>query len=204
MIEEFYLFDNRYKVVLGERGKVTVLSVANHDKQLKIYGKKKDGIRFVNLKPYRESIYNSYNLDDIKRYCISGAPLHPMTKEEVCIASRRDDLPCIVNDLDIILSLPQSIDRYGKAVYINQGDIYTQYYSRIDFVNTCNGWHKFRFNVAIKSSYDNHTTHNKTKVFTDRNRITINDIRCVGMEELKEINDLITDRLSIMGTVKEE
>lgn len=192
MIKDFKLFDGRYLVDIGLKGAVTVKSRALKGKPLKVYGKRKDGCRYVSLTEDKVVGALPYNLEDIKAFCINNITLSPMTEEEVKEASRQGESPPLLDDYKVIESLEQTLNRFSNTVFIEYLEDHVRYYTKHYLNLASNGLAKFRYNVQIKSIHDNYTRTDKTQAFIcDSKSVGFYNVTLVSDEELKIIAEMI-------------
>lgn len=198
MIKDLELFGSRYLIDIGSKGSVTVKSRALKGKPLKVYGKVKDGCRYVNLIEYKEVGSLSYDLEAIKDFCLNGGELIPMTEEQVKEASRQTELPPLLNDNTLIESLEQTLDRFNKKVFIEYLEDHTRYYTKQYLNLASNGFSKFRYNVQIKSVYDNYSRSDRTQSFIcDNESVAFYNVTQINDKELKEILSIIEKELKV-------
>lgn len=193
-VEDFPLFDGKYLVDISQRGKVTVKSRALYGKALKVYGKKKDGARFVNLTSVREFGPEPYDLDVIANHCLNGADLIPMSDEQRKEAIKRDDLPPLLNTKEEIETLPQIVNNFGNTVYVEELEAYTRYYTKQYLNFKSNGLSKFFYRVATHSQYDKHVTNQTTDSFiVDGLSVAFYNANQMSDDDLEQVFNLINE-----------
>lgn len=183
---------NRYIVEIGRSGKVVVKSKAQFNKPLKVYGKKKDGLRFVNLKN-NNGVTEAYDLEAIKSHMLEGGILVPLTKEQLNNANKYEQLPDIIEDSFMIESLPIITDRFGNAQHYHDTTNYNVYYQRVNYSNLSNGFEKYHYNVVFSNKWNPYTLTKRTKVFINKDKVIITDINKVSDSELDVIFKLVND-----------
>lgn len=181
-MKEYQLFDGRYNVVIGDRGGVTVYSKATR-KPLKVYGRKTNGIRFVNLTPVKGAVAESYNIEAIKVHVLHHDPLFALTQEEISYHLKRDEQPPLLNDPEVIESLPEE----KEGVFTEYNGTWIREYKKACFYKTSNGYLKYCYYVSIHNTTDGITTTNKTDIFTDKSQIVIRDLSSLPDDVLKEV-----------------
>lgn len=205
MIKDLELFGGRYLVDIGSKGAVTVKSRALRGKHLKVYGKVKEGCRYVNLIEHKDVGSLSYDLEAIKDFCLNGGELMPMTEEQVKEASRQTELPPLLNDTKMIESLDHTLDRFNNKVFIEYLEDHTRYYTKQYLNLASNGYSKFRYNVQIKSVYDNYARSDKTQSFIcDYDSVAFYNVNQVNDEELKELLTIINNEIKTRKTNEQQ
>lgn len=195
MSNTYSLFDGRYSVEVGKRGGVIVNSRAKQYSPMKVYGKQKDGIRFVNLIEDKEQGYKSYSLESIKNHLIDGTELVPLSDDDISSAMSVDPLPCLLKSVRDIECLPMSVNKFGREVFTYDTKFYRVFYTKRYLGFYSNGWSKFRYDVNFSSIHDNYTRTSKTDNFISKGSIGIDDIKNVPLYELKEIVAFISDEI---------
>lgn len=193
------LFEGRYTVEIGKRGRVTVISNVAHGKVLKVNGKLKDSLRFVNMTSCKGGETQSYCLEDVKNHCEGGLPLLPLTECEVREILGKVEPPTILNSVEEIEGLPQTTDRFNNICYVEDLEHYTRYYAKVDFTQRSNGLLKFHYKVSTVCKEDNITTNDTTKVFSYLDKVRFDDVSSINDEELGQVFNLINDELIKRG-----
>lgn len=191
--KEFVLFD-RYAVDIGKCGKVTVKSKAQFNKPLKVYGKKKDGLRFVNLKNL-ENVTEGYDLEDIKNHFLYGCDLFPLSQEQLNDANKYESLPDIIEDALVIQQLPTTKDRFGTIQHYQETSDYNVYYQRVNYTNLSNGFEKYHYNVVMSNKWNPYTVTKRTEMFCNESKVIISDWSRISDKELSTINQLLNDEI---------
>ena len=198
MTSEYMIMNNRYRVELGKRGGVKVYScVSSKTTPLKVNGKHKDGLRWVNLSYGKGSPYNGYTLENIKDH-LSGAELVPLTSEDILILKGETLPPPLLDTVESIESLPIEQNGY-KESYTEYLNHYTRYYTKQTYHNTSNGFIKFVYNVTVKCEDTNTYTNSKTKVFSEDNKVTfdIRELKSIDHKDLETITGLLNDEMML-------
>lgn len=193
VIKDFKLFDGRYLVDIGSKGAVTVKSRSLKGKPLKVYGKKKDGVRFVNLTIDKTEGSRPYDIDHIKDSCLNGSELLPMTEEEIKQALKRDDLPELLENVEDIESLECERDRFDNVVYVDYLPAYNVFYNKVRMTQKSNGFEKFFYRATINNLIDNKTIIQNTKTFTNQDKVIFSDVTQISDQELDLIFELVND-----------
>lgn len=191
----YELFKGRYTVEIGKRGKVTIISNVAHGKVLKVNGKLKDSLRFVNMTSCKGGQTQSYRVEDIKNHCENGSPLRPLTECEVREILGKVEPPTILDTVESIEDLSQTTDRFNNICYVEELEHYTRYYSKVDFTQRSNGLLKFHYKVSTVCNEDNVTTNSTTKVFSYPDKVRFEDVASISDKELEQVFNLVNDEL---------
>ncbi|ALM62215.1 hypothetical protein AXI64_gp223 [Vibrio phage qdvp001] len=190
--KEFKIINDKYTVLIGDRGGVEVYS--NYRvKPLKVYGKKKDGVRFVNLTVDKIEGPLPYDIEHIKESCLNGSRLQAMTEEEVKQALKRDDLPELLDNVEDIESLERDFDRFGNVVYIDYLPAYHVFYNKVVMTQKSNGFEKFFYRATINNTIDNQTISQNTKTFTNKDKVIFSDVTEISDQELESIFKIVNE-----------
>ena len=196
---EYDLFEGRYTVEIGKRGRVTVISNVAHGKVLKVNGKYKDSLRFVNMTSCKGGQTQSYCLQDVKNHCENGSSLHPLTECEVREILGKVEPSTTLDTVESIEDLPQTTDRFNNICYVEELEHYTRYYSKVDFTQRSNGLLKFHYKVSTVCKEDKTTTNSTTKVFSYSDKVRFDDVTSISDEELDQVFDLVNNELIKRG-----
>ncbi len=192
-MKEYSLFKGRYTVVIGQRGGIKVISNVAHGKELKVNGKQKDKLRYVNLTVCKGGSSAAYCLDSIKQYCLGGSELHALTEDEVLCILKKTSPPALLESSDKIGQLMQGLDRYNNTCFIEELEHYKRYYSKSDFTRQSNGLLKYNYRVTTVCNESNSTTTSTTQTFTYIDKVTFTDVTCISNTELGQIFTLVND-----------
>lgn len=192
---EYDLFEGRYTVEIGKRGKVTVISNVAHGKVLKVSGKLKDSLRYVNMTECKGGQTQSYRVEDIKNHCEDRLPLSPLTESEVIEILGKVEPPNLLDTVESIEGLPQTTDRFNNICYVEELEHYTRYYSKVDFTQRSNGLLKFHYKVSTVCKEDNITTNSTTKVFSYTDKVRFDDVSSISDKELEQVFNLVNEEL---------
>jgi len=186
------IFDNRYNVVIGSRGKVSVISNLAHNKVMKVYGKKKDNLRFVNLTISKGAGIQSFKLSDLKGFALSEVDdIKPITEEEILYILDSVKPPKLLDSPLLIDSLPCDKDHYGNISYREELEGFNRFYSKVTFNNTSNGFINYNYKVSTYCTESKITTNSSTEVFTDYNTIHIHSVRDLDNDTRLQIIKLL-------------
>ncbi|CAH9014067.1 conserved hypothetical protein [Vibrio phage 277E43-1] len=203
--KEYPLFDNRYTLAIGSRGGLTVNSnIAHKPKAMKVYGKGKEGLRFVNLTPEKGGDVYSYCIDSLKQFVLKGGDIIPLTESEVMSILTTCKPPTLLDKVEDILKLPKEYDQQGNLSYVEVLEDFTRYYTRNDWKNASNGFLKYNYKVTTMYSTGPSllTTNNKTCSFVDRDKVIINNLSEVEDCTLEGIIALLSEEKSKRGSDK--
>lgn len=188
----YTIFDNRYNVIIGSKGKVTITSNINYGKELKVYGKKKDNLRFVNLTALKGGSIESYRLSDLKAFVLCESDtIEPITEDNIISILNDTKPPLLLDDPSLIESLPCEKDNYNNIKFVEEINGYKRYYKKINFNNTSNGFLQFNYKVSSFCEESKVTTNSNTKVFTDYNTIIIKDLNNLDNDTRLHILELL-------------
>ena len=194
---EHLIFDGRYSVLIGLRGKVSIKSNRAQGKLMRLYGKVKDSLRYVNLTTLKGGFPDSYRVSDLVDVALGViASINPLTEEEIHAITEQIKPPVLLSTLDSIESLPTELDNYNNTVYVEELDNYTRYYKKIKFTNSNNGFMKFMYKVSTKCTDTKNLTNSNTVVFTDFSTILITDIDTLDITQRTQIIGLLQKGLS--------
>lgn len=191
---EYPIFDDRYKVVIGVRGKVSLVSNVGCGKEMKLYGRVRDSLRYVNLTTVKGSTPTSYRVSDLVSYATGEVEtIVPITEDEIHDILDQVKAPPLLSEPLVIESLPTEEDRYRQTVYVEELETYTRYYTKISFNNTSNGFLKFNYRVSTHCNDSRTTTNSTTEVYTDHSAIIIKDINRLDNTTRNQIIKLLQD-----------
>lgn len=190
-MKSYEVFEGRYIVNIGSRGKVTVISNIDNGVELKVYGKRKDSLRYVNMTAYKGSDRLAYSVEDLKHHCLEGTKLEPLSENELLSLLNKTRPPMILNNPVEIEQLEQSFDKFHNLCFIEEVEGYTRYYSKVDFVRKSNGLLKYNYKVVTTCKETKTSTNNVTLTFSYPEKMLINDISSVPTEDLESILKLI-------------
>ena len=192
--KQYPIFNERYIVVIGERGGVKVVSNVGNGTVLKVYGRKKDNLRFVNLTVEKGSQAQSYRLSDLGSYALKEIQtIEPLTESEVVEITESSKPPALLDEYGLIECLPTELGMYNTVKYVEEIEGFKRYYSKINFTNTSNGFLQFNYKVSTFCEESKLTTNSSTKVFTDRGTILIKNVHNLDNDTRKEIIKLLQD-----------
>lgn len=186
MIEnEHIILNERYKVVIGNRGGVKVYGkTSNFSKDYKkvitVHGKGND--RHVILKPYTNHGSFTYRLSDIKQHILYGVMLLPCKDSIV-----RDNY---FTSSECIQTLPVISDN-SHADF--EEEVLTLY-EPIYLTAKSNGFLVGGYNVVREVNGFN-VSLGRTGWYKIKDKITISDLESVDTEELKEIINVLKEEL---------
>ena len=194
-MKQYELFNGRYTVEVGKLGGVKVHSnLLHYPKVMRIYGKDKEGLRFVNLTREKGGVAESYCIDQIKRHVIDGDALRALTQNEIMqILNNSKPFPLLDNDKDIT-SLYAEYDQNNQLVYVEELEEGTRHYTRNDWKHKSNGF--LQYNYLVTTNTNNIVTNSNTKSFTDEKRVYINNLSEVEDHTLEEIITLLSKEKS--------
>lgn len=189
--KEYDVFDGRYRVVVGVRGGITVYSNVsnNQHKPMRVYGRDKKGLRYVNLTSVKGGVAEGYSLDALKDFVTGiSEDLKPLSEEEIINILKASKPPALLNTPEEIESLPthNTLNNYTTS-YMEEVEGFTRYYTRCNFTNATSGYLKFNYRVTTHCSLSNITTTSKTDTFTDKRKIVINELEDISDSELESI-----------------
>lgn len=187
-----YLFNNRYRVEITQRGKISVYSLvtANQEKEMKIYSK--GNYRYINLTKEKGSVPESYLINDIKAFCLGEqSTLNNVSNDQIkeWFYTDMKDYPLL--DEQSIKELP-----FNNDCYLEQQEYFTRYYKQIFHTLKSNGFMRYHWQVTTK--FEHGETVNNLHYYDsiDYSQITIKDINDVSIDELKHIQELINGILN--------
>lgn len=199
-MKEYDLFNGRYTVEVGKLGGVKVHSNLLHrPKTMRMYGRDKEGLRFVNLTKEKGGIAESYCIDQIKKHVIDGDTLRALTQAEIMqILNNSKPFPLLDNNEDIT-SLYAEYNHNDQLVYVEElkegkGETITRYYTRNDWKHKSNGF--LQYNYLVTTNTNNIITNSNTKSFTDKDKVFINNLSKVEDHTLEEIITLLSEEKS--------
>lgn len=192
-MKEYNLFDNRYKVVIGDRGGVKVFSNVAYGKELKVNGKQRDNLRYVNLTALKGGNSSAYSLESIKQYCIEGVQLNPLTECDILTILKKVSPPDLISNPESIELLEQGKDRYNKVCFIEYLEHYTRYYSKADFIRQSNGLLKYNYRVTTLCKESKVSINSTTETFTYPEKVVFNDVASISDDDLDSIFKLVNE-----------
>ncbi|UUW39845.1 hypothetical protein VP14_158 [Vibrio phage VPMCC14] len=182
---EHIILNDRYKVVIGNRGGVKVYGKVNsfskdHKKVINVHGKGKD--RHVILKPYTNHGSFSYKLSDIKQHVLYGVMLLPC----------KDDLDrsCYLTSYESIQRLPT----ISNNSHVDFEEEVLTLYEPIYLTAKSNGFLVGGYNVVREVNGFN-VSLGRAGWYKIKDKITIGDLESVDTEELKEIISVLKEEL---------
>ncbi|CAH9013938.1 conserved hypothetical protein [Vibrio phage 496E54-1] len=206
-MKEYELFNGRYTVEVGKLGGVKVHSnLLHYPKTMRMYGKDKEGLRFVNLTKDKGGIAESYCVDQIKKHVIGGDTLQALTQAEIMkILNNSKPFPLLDNDKDIT-SLPAEYNHNDQVVYVEElegekkGKTITRHYTRNNWKHKSNGF--LQYNYLVTTNTSGIVTNSNTKSFTDEKKVFINNLSEVEDHTLEEVITLLSEEKSKRGSDK--
>tara|TARA_Y100001956_G_C4118986_1_gene186347 strand:- start:1201 stop:1857 length:657 start_codon:yes stop_codon:yes gene_type:complete len=195
-MKQYELFNGRYTVEVGKLGGVKVHSNLLHrPKIMRMYGKDKEGLRFVNLTREKGGVAESYCIDQIKKHVIDGDALRALTQVEIMqILNNSKPSPLLDNDNDIT-ALPAEYDQNNQLVYVEELEDGIRRYTRNDWKHKSNGFLQYNYLVTTTTTNDI-VTNSNTKSFTDEKKVYINNLSKVEDHTLEEIIALLSEEKS--------
>ena len=195
-MKQYELFNGRYTVEVGKLGGVKVHSnLLHYPKVMRIYGKDKEGLRFVNLTREKGGVAESYCIDQIKKHVIDGDALRALTQVEIMqILNNSKPSPLLDNDNDIT-ALPAEYDQNNQLVYVEELEDGIRRYTRNDWKHKSNGFLQYNYLVTTTTTNDI-VTNSNTKSFTDEKKVYINNLSKVEDHTLEEIIALLSEEKS--------
>tara|TARA_R110002020_G_scaffold411233_2_gene620897 strand:- start:367 stop:1023 length:657 start_codon:yes stop_codon:yes gene_type:complete len=195
-MKEYDLFGGRYTVEVGKLGGVKVHSNLLHrPKIMRMYGKDKEGLRFVNLTKEKGGMAESYCITQIKKHVMDGGTLQALTQDEIMqILSNSKPFPLLDNDEDIT-SLFTEYNHNDQLVYVEElEEGITRYYNRNDWKHKSNGF--LQYHYLVTTNTNDIVTNSNTKSFTDEKKVFINNLSKVEDHTLEEIITLLSEEKS--------
>ena len=195
-MKQYELFNGRYTVEVGKLGGVKVHSnLLHYPKVMRMYGKDKEGLRFVNLTKEKGGVAESYCVDQIKKHVIDGDTLQALTQAEIMqILNNSKPFPLLDNDKDIT-ALYAEYNQNDQIVYIEEleeeKETITRHYTRNDWKHKSNGF--LQYNYLVTTNTNNIVTNSNTKSFTDKDKVFINNLSKVEDHTLEEIIALLSE-----------